>query len=613
MAPFRRAWSAALLVSWLAAPAEAAVRHVLLLQSLDRGNLTLDSFTGQFRLDLDARSGEQVTITQFVVNPAGFDAIPEEASVRFLQSAYADRPKPNLVMTVGGSAAAFARKYRQQLFPGVPRLFAALDHSFLRSAPLADDEAAVAVANDAPGHVADILQLFPGTSTVFVVLGSGSLGRFWRAENGRLFQERFGPRVNFLWSDEMSFSEVLRRVGTLPPRSAIYYITFGMDAQGGAYTEDRVLAEIRNSSNAPLFGAQSVELGHGIVGGRLMRIDDVSRKAADAAFRILNGASPASVRWPVQERGAPMFDWRELRRWGVDERRLPPGSAVLFRPPSLWATHREEVLLALAALLLQALLIAGLLYQRRARRRAELESRNSLAMAADASRRVTMSALTGSIAHELSQPLTAVQMNAQAAELLVENKRATLEKLREILADIRTENLRATEIIERHRAMLKSRELDKAPIDIHDVVRESVALVAHDMTARKIQVDVDVPPAPCPVVGDRVLLQQVLVNLMMNAMEAMAGTPPERRRVTVQNQISNESVVVSVRDAGTGLGETVDGQLFEPFVTTKQNGLGIGLTIARSIAHAHGGRMAAHNNPDGGATFTLTLPHGGAA
>ena len=158
--------------------------------------------------------------------------------------------------------------------------------------------------------------------------------------------------------------------------------------------------------------------------------------------------------------------------------------------------------------------------------------------------------------------------------------------------------------------MLRGHQLDKKPIDLHLVINESVALVAHDMTARQVEVTVEAPASPCVVNGDQVLLQQVLVNLVMNAMDAMADTPPARRRVTIISEVKAADVEVSVRDAGTGLPADMNGTLFAPFVTTKSGGLGIGLTIVRTIVEAHGGAIEAHNNPDGGATFTVTLRRG---
>jgi C4-dicarboxylate-specific signal transduction histidine kinase len=338
-----------------------------------------------------------------------------------------------------------------------------------------------------------------------------------------------------------------------------------------------------------------------------MAIDDLSRRTADVAVRLLNGAPPRSITVAPRAPGPPTYDWRELQRWGITEGRLPPGSVVRYRPPSLWSAYKGTVLSAVGVLAVQSLLIVGLLYQRRARKRAESDSRRNLALAADAGRRETMSALTSSIGHELGQPLGSIMYNAQALQMMVSANRASSDTVGEIVSDIQAQGVRATQIIERHRTMLKSRQLDKKPIDLRTVIDETLALVAHDMTARQVSVAVKQSSSPCVIDGDQVLLQQVLMNLVLNAMDAMADTPPARRHVTIGSDVRATQVDVSVRDTGPGLPEEVIGTLFTPFVTTKANGLGIGLTIVWSIVDAHGGTIVARNNPEGGATFTVTL------
>jgi signal transduction histidine kinase len=156
--------------------------------------------------------------------------------------------------------------------------------------------------------------------------------------------------------------------------------------------------------------------------------------------------------------------------------------------------------------------------------------------------------------------------------------------------------------------MLRAHQLDRKPIDIHAVVRESVELIADHTRGRQVQVDIEIPSEPCIVLGDPVLLQQVFVNLMMNAMDAMTEVHVQRRRITVRCDRTPGSVAVSVGDTGAGLPASLDGKLFDAFVTTKANGLGIGLTIARTIVEVHSGKIEAHNNPGSGATFTVTLP-----
>ena len=156
--------------------------------------------------------------------------------------------------------------------------------------------------------------------------------------------------------------------------------------------------------------------------------------------------------------------------------------------------------------------------------------------------------------------------------------------------------------------MLRNHQLQERPIDLRAVVTESLALVAHEMQARRVGTTVTLPSLPCVVSGDPVLLQQVLVNLLINAMDAMAETPPDRRHLAISSKVTATNVELSVRDTGPGLRGDIIGRLFSPFVTTKHLGLGIGLTIARRIVDAHNGTIAADNSAAGGAIFTVTLP-----
>jgi len=339
-----------------------------------------------------------------------------------------------------------------------------------------------------------------------------------------------------------------------------------------------------------------------------MFIGDLAQSAADVATRILKGAPPGSIRIPPRSPGQPTFDWRELQRWGIPESRLPADSVVRYRGPTLWGQYRLTVLTTAAALVLQSLLITWLLYERRARQRAEIASRRNLALAADANRRETISALTASIGHELGQPLTAMMHNAQALHTMVTSNGQASGEMGEIVADLQAEALLAVQIIDRHRTMLRSRQLDKKAIDLHSVIDESLALLAHDMRGRQIKASLDLSSTPCVIDGDHVLLQQVLVNLLRNAMDALAERPAASRRIAIRSEVRAADVEISVSDTGTGLPPELMGTLFTPFVTTRPDGLGIGLTIARTILDAHGGTIEARQNPDGGATFKVTLP-----
>jgi len=192
-----------------------------------------------------------------------------------------------------------------------------------------------------------------------------------------------------------------------------------------------------------------------------------------------------------------------------------------------------------------------------------------------------------------------VMLNARTLQRMVTANQVGPDEMGKVLADIQSDAVLATQIFDRHRTMLRGRQLDKKPIDLHAVIDESLALVAHDMRAREIEATFDLSSTSCVIDGDHVLLQQVLVNLLRNAMDALAETPPAKRHITIRSAVRAADVEVSVCDTGTGLPADIIDTLFTPFVTTKSHGLGIGLTIARSIVDAHGGTIAAHRNPDG--------------
>ncbi len=598
---------ALLMIGAASSEAQPAVKQVLMLQSFDRGNLVIDQFTGDFRIGLDQRVGSPVNVVQVVVGPIGFVGAPEDAVVDYIRASFAGHPPPDLIVTVAGPAAAFARKHRQQLFPGTPLLFASVDQRWLVDAPLGDNESAVMVDNDFPGLIDDILRVLPDTRQVFMVVGSGDLGRFWQRKLETAFT-RFRDRVTFAWSEEMSLEEVLRRCASLPSHSAIIYLNQGTDAKGRAYADAQVLADLHAKANAPLFASHTTLLGRGIVGGSMISVEDLSHTTVDVASRILEGAPSGSMKVPPLPPGQPTFDGRELQRWGIPESRLPPGSVVKFRSPSLWDEYKLTVLAAIALLALQSLLILRLLHERRARQRAEVESRQNLALAVDANRHETMSALANSIGHELAQPLSAVTLNAQALQRMVAARQVAADEIAEILADIEAAAFLASQILDRHRAMLQNRQLQKKPIDLRAVIDASFSLLAHDMRTWQIEANLELSSTPCVIDGDLVLLQQVFLNLIRNAMDALAEIPPSRRRITIRETVKTSTVEVCVSDTGTGLPADIIDRLFTPFVTTKSNGLGIGLTIVRSIVDAHGGTIDANGNPDGGATFTVTLP-----
>ena len=257
----------------------------------------------------------------------------------------------------------------------------------------------------------------------------------------------------------------------------------------------------------------------------------------------------------------------------------------------------------------QAVRLRGVSIDITSRKQAEAEAQRQRAELAHVARVSTLGQLTAALAHELNQPLGAILRNAEAAELLLKSSPPDLAEIRAILADIRQDDQRAGQVIDRLRALLKRRTLELQPVHLRDLALEVATLTQADAATRRVSLLLDLPGDLPPVRGDRVHLQQVLLNLLLNGMDAMSDTSPEHRRLVVSACRHNgQAVELSVSDSGAGIPAEHLARLFEPFFTTKPHGMGMGLSIARTIIEAHSGRIWAENNASGGATFRFRLP-----
>lgn len=243
------------------------------------------------------------------------------------------------------------------------------------------------------------------------------------------------------------------------------------------------------------------------------------------------------------------------------------------------------------------------------RKQTEFEVARQRDQLAHLSRVSTLGALSGSLAHELNQPLTAILSNAQAAQRFLAGPEPDLGELREILDDIVAEDKRAGEIISRLRLLFRGGEMALVPLSLNAIIVDVLKLLNSDLVRNGIQVQLELAEDLPLLSGDRVGLQQVLINLIMNASEAMSGAPRSQRRLTIGTRLADaDSAGVSVADCGPGIGADHLDRIFDAFFTDKPTGMGLGLSVCRTIVQSHGGRLWAENLPEGGAVFRMTLP-----
>ena len=651
------------------------------------------------------------------------------AQAEFLRAKYGRR---NISVIVANALPAlrFEIEFRERMFPGVPIVYLAVAVDRVDRTALPSGVVGVLEDHDPTPTLQLALRLHPDARRLVFVRGAGELDRLWdRRIRGALERLEGGLQIEYI--SGLSTAEVLRRVGTLPRGTIVFSPGYFVDGAGEVSTPRTSVDRIAQASAAPIYGAFDTHIGAGIVGGFVSRFEDQAKQAGAIIVRLLNGAAPSEIPPTVATR-VPIVDWRQIRRWGVDERLLPPEIIERFHEPTIWERYGREISIGIAILVLQAALISALLFERRSRRRAAIaleESERHMSLAAHAARlsmwiwdvardkiwattrlreraglpkerpiaftdvlqqvhtadreeldravrkvvasgeeldveyrvvgpagdvrwisargrvdkndggrlmgvamditarkvaelqaekdrsalthmtRVSMMGqLSASIAHQLNQPLAAILGNAEAARKMLGREHVHLAELREICDDIVTEDNRAAEVIRRLGALYKRGEMKVAPLDLNELVRETLDLVRTELMTRHVIPVTDLAPSLPAIEGGRVQLQQVVLNLILNAADAMSGIETTRRKLTLRTEFRGANVRLCVVDRGTGIAPEDMKNVFDAFWSTKTGGMGIGLAICQSIVTAHRGTLTVANNPDGGATFCATWP-----
>jgi signal transduction histidine kinase len=409
--------------------------------------------------------------------------------------------------------------------------------------------------------------------------------------------------------------ELRKRVAELSDNTAIIYTGILGDGEGTFYPAVDALAFIAETANRPIVIADEPLLERGGIGGFLQRPILIGDEAARLAMRVLDGEPASSIPITVANSVRPIFDWRQMQRWGVSEARLPPGSEVRFRPPSAWEQYYWQIMLIVGALLVQTLLIGVLFYERRRRRYAEATSRQRLSELAHLNRTATAGELSASIAHEVKQPLAAIATNSSAALRWLRRTTPDLDKAEASLERVVDAAHRASDVLSTIRSLFKKSGQEKVALDINTVIQEVLAILHGDFVRRRILVQTRLHVLPL-VMANRVQLQQVILNLCVNAIDAMDSVTARNRVLGIVSERQPAGVLITVEDTGPGVESKNIDSLFEPFYTTKSNGMGMGLAICRSIVEDHGGRLIATPGRSCGLVMQIILlsatAHGGA-
>jgi len=533
------------------------------------------------------------------------DPDAEKAFIAYLHALYDHHPL-DLIVALGAPAVSFVQLHRRELFPETPVVFTAVEERRVRQLDLTPKDAVIAVRNDFRTFFDSIVQVLPDTQIIAVVTGDSPVERFW-VEEIRKEAKPYEGRVSFRWYNHLSFEEILKNAAELPPHSAIFWQLLNVDAAGVSHEGDTALKRLYAVANSPIFSYQGGYFGGEIVGGPMHSVPKAGELTATAAIRLLDGENGKDVSPPSIGFEKPKYDWRQMQRWGIAANRLPPGSEISFREPSTWERYRTRILVVCAALVLQTLLIAWLLYEHWRRQAAELAARTTMYELMQMNRIAAAGEFAASIAHEVRQPLTTIASKSELALMLLNSNAPNIEKACDAIAELTEETFRAADIIKNLGAMFRKDHQKSGPVEINGVIGAVLQLMRSELQKHEIEVHTELGELLPPVNGREVQLRQLVLNLLLNAKDAMESAPLPRR-LSIKSELNEDGQVeVSVEDSGPGISTSHVEEIFRPMFTSKAHGMGMGLSICRTIIEDHGGRIWATPGTSRGASFHFTL------
>jgi signal transduction histidine kinase len=578
--------------------------RVLVLLGGDPGQIAIQQQDQAFRNALLAAAPHGVDFFTEPLDTVRFRYVDQESEFLALQRRKYATQRVDLVVGLGGQTIDFVNRYHDELWPAARVLLYSISEEVARRTGMPAGASLVPWRHDIEGTLSLVKALQPQVRRLIVIGGATESDRGLSAQVARLAQAQPQWKIE-TWSD-LSIAQLRVRVAALDRNDAIVFTSMSRDATGQAMFPADALQRFANASVAPIYGLYTSYLGRGVVAGQMADFEGNGRRAGEVAAALLSGQAKASTEQPIPTKC--VADYALLVAHGLSPSALPAGCELRNAPRNIWQDYGVYVAAALAVLVLQALTIGGLLVQRQRRRKAEAEAAERRLELGRATRFAAMGELTASIAHEINQPLGAILANADAAAMMVRSGTASQAQLGEMLADIRREDLRAGEVIRRLRALLEKRAVTHLPFRLHPVLDDALGLLAPEARRRGVVIERSFEARDDQLLGDAVQFQQVLLNLTLNAMDAMQQEVPARRRLTIRTVDGDASVELQVADRGCGISDVQRDKVFDSFVTTKPNGMGLGLSIVRAIVEVHGGRIGFTSRDGGGTLFTVIFP-----
>ena len=582
-------------------------RSVLIIDQYGPGLPFSVGISSGIRAAMISGSATQVSVYHEQLDVARFRGPDyEHSSNDHFRAKYRDK-QVGVIIAIGPAAIEYVLRSRAELWPEVPVVFTFVDKQTIMQLKLPPDVTGTTLQSQPRDMVTVARTLVPDIKRIALVGDPPENQTYYRDLKKEI--PIIAPDLEFIDLTGLTMTELRERVAALPDQTVILHTSIYSDGEGNSLIPADAVARVAEMANRPIVVDLDTHFGRGTVGGLITTSSSLGEAAGKIALRILDGESASNIPIKESELARPIFDWRQLNRFGISEASLPAGSEVRFRELTAWEQYRLQIMLIAAALIFQTALIFWLYYEHHRRRNAEADSRKALAKFADMNRVATAGELTASIAHEIKQPLAAMVTSANAALRWLAKEKPDLVETREAMKNVVSDGHRASEIIGSIRTMFKQDSQVEAAVDLNDVIQDVLRLVHGDLETQGILVQAGLTRPLPMILGNKGQLQQVIMNLVRNAADAMHSVSGRPRVLRVNTTVNGpDDVLLSVEDSGTGIAPEDIDRIFELFFTTKSQGMGMGLSICRSIIEAHNGRLWASSGVDHGSAFNISLP-----
>ena len=459
----------------------------------------------------------------------------------------------------------------------------------------------------------EALALFPDYRNVFVISGVSGFDAYYTSLV-RQSKSEFEPFHNFKFISGLSMDSTIRFVKTIPLHSIVLVPAYLKDANNIPLTTPEALEMISKNSPAPVFLAvtDAGVRAKGNIGGYLFSYIKLGEEVGKVSREILHGKQIREVTINENNFFGHFYDWKELQRWHLTDSKVIPADSIFYnREISFFEIYKGYILGLLLFLISQTLLIIYLFRLNKRQKAINIKMEETENMHLDlirSDRLSKMSTLTASLSHELFQPLAAIRMTAQAGKRFVQTGKLDMSKASQLFENILEDDQRATGIITSVKNLMKPENREMGNVNLTTLIEETADIIRSDAKKQRIKLDLKIAADPVFIFADKIQIQQVLMNFIRNGIVAMEKCEPENRNLEISLTLKKETVIVSVQDSGPGIDAAIKEKLFKPFVTTKKEGFGIGLTLCRSIIEKHNGKIWVDSVPEKGAKFSFSLP-----